>query len=100
MLKQVQHDASVHHMELPDHYPLANAPDEEVLSWASAPVPPFERIREAAPWLKTDGQVRWYLEGLREADANPNLVEAVGGLFGPALDQIRDRVERSCIDGC
>jgi hypothetical protein len=92
MLKQVQHGGSLHLMELPDHYPLANAPDKEVLSWAYATEPPYGRIREAAPWLRTDEQVRWYLEGLREALANPDLVETVGGLSGPALDETRARM--------
>ena len=92
MLKQVQHDGSVHHMELPDHYPLANAPGEEVLSWAYATEPPYRPIREAAPWLNTDEQIRWYVEGLREALTSPDPVETVGGLFGPALDAIRGRM--------
>ena len=76
-------------MELPDHYPLANASREEVLSWAAATEPPYDRIREAVPWLKTGDQIRSYCEGLREALANPDLVTAVHGLFGPALQEIR-----------
>lgn len=79
-------------MELPDHYPLANATRDEVLSWAAAAEPPYERIREAVPWLKTEDQIRAYREGLREALAKPELAEAVGGLFGPALDKIRSRM--------
>ena len=89
MLKQVQHDGSVERMELPDRYPLASASREEVISWAYAAKPPFELVRQAAPWLKTNDQVRWYCEGIREALENPGLVKAVGELFGPALGEIR-----------
>jgi hypothetical protein len=80
-------------MDLPDHYPLANAPREEVLSWARTDEPPYARIREAVPWLRTDDQIRWYCDGLREALSNPDLVKAVGCLFGPALDEIQFRMD-------
>jgi hypothetical protein len=79
-------------MELPDRYPLANASREEVLSWAAGTEPPYERIREAVPWLKTEDQIRSYCEGLQEALADPDLTRAVGDLFGPALDEIRSRL--------
>jgi hypothetical protein len=79
-------------VKLPDHYPLANAPGEEALSWADLGEPPYARIREAAPWLRTDDQVRWYCEGLREALSDPDLRDAVAGLFGPALDELRRKV--------
>lgn len=76
-------------MDLPDHYPLANASWAEKDTWLAAEVPPYDRIREAAPWLRTDEQIRWYLDGLREAQADPTHAAAVAQLFGPALAQIK-----------
>lgn len=73
---------------LPAHYPLANAAWSEKMSWLDAETPPFERIRSAAPWLTTDQQVTWYLDGLREALAEPELTRRVAGLFGEALAEI------------
>ena len=60
---------------LPDHYPIADASWEEKLSWLEAVPPPYRRIRNAAPWLTTDRTVEWYLDGLREAIADPETSE-------------------------
>jgi hypothetical protein len=87
LLDSPQGPREVIKMELPDHYPLAKASDEEALSWADASEPHYRRIREAAPWLKTDDQVRSYCEGLREGLASPGL----GSLFGLALQEVRNR---------
>lgn len=37
--------------ELPDWYPLANAPGAEIESWLKARRPSYEAMREALPWL-------------------------------------------------
>ena len=66
---------------LPDHYPIADASWDEKLSWLEAVPPPHDRIRRAAPWLTTDTQVRWYLDGLREAIADPETCERVARMF-------------------
>lgn len=58
-------------VSLPENYPIADASWEEKEAWLDAPIPPYGRVREAAPWLNTDMQVDWYLDGLRAAMANP-----------------------------
>lgn len=52
-------------MALPEHYPFADASDAEVRFWVGAGRPAYPRIREAAPWLKSDAEVEAYLAGLR-----------------------------------
>ena len=53
-------------MRLPDHYPFANAPTPQLLEWAHMSEPPYDEIRKVAPWLKRDGEVRSYLNGVIE----------------------------------
>jgi len=75
--------------KLPDHYPVANASWEEKLSWLDASPPPFDRMREALPWLETDEQLGWWIEGMRDAISHPERSEALAELLGSALNRIK-----------
>ena len=68
---------------LPENYPMADAPWDEKLSWLDAVPPPYQRIRNAAPWLTTDRQVEWYLDGLREAVADRETCQRLARFIGP-----------------
>jgi hypothetical protein len=82
-------------IDLPDHYPIANAAWEEKMAWLDAETPPFERIREAAPWLNGDDSVRAYLDGMREALSMPSeQIDAIRHLFGAELGKIKLPIEQ------
>ena len=49
---------------LPDHYPMALAPDATLLEWAHREDTPFAAMRIATGWLKHDDEIRSYLDGV------------------------------------
>jgi hypothetical protein len=76
-------------MSLPTYYPVANASRAEKLAWLDADPLPFERIREAAPWLMSNDEVRYYLDGMRDAMAMPDeRKKALAEFFEPAFGTI------------
>lgn len=75
--------------DLPDHYPIAEAPWEEKLAWLAAAEPPFARIRQPAPWLTSDQHVQWYLGGLRTAMADAKATRGLRALLSPIAGQER-----------
>lgn len=51
---------------LPAHYPQPLATTKQLLDRAHMPEPPFEEVRTAIAWLKSEGEVRSYLERLTQ----------------------------------
>jgi hypothetical protein len=71
--------------ELPLWYPLANATDEQIDAWHRAEHPPFDEMREALPWLRSEAQLRGWLDAAR--DIEPEQVRNLMEWF-PAIGQI------------
>ncbi len=53
-------------MSLPTHYPFAAFEPSELLRWAHMIEPPYDKLQRVAPWLKTDSEMRSYLDGVIE----------------------------------
>ena len=52
---------------LPDWYPFANARVDEIDGWLIAAHPPYEQMRDALPWLRSEDELGAWLAAAREA---------------------------------
>lgn len=81
---------------LPAWYPLANATDAQITAWSRADRRPYDEMREALPWLKTEAQLDGWLDAVRDIDpaTAARLAEFLPGLAKiPLPPRCRQEVE-------